>query len=252
MKIYLIHTQFNAANAYGNEITNDVFKENTNGLNRSGFGIDKSLVMLYWGSEGLCYSFDDNIARPENHPKDGIILLVSDKKYAEVNQEGKKVNSEAIDNRLNTFLNEDDTVLLAYHQNNNYNKFPEAYKKLAQQAIAKSHLANDTATNLEKNPFYQLVAIVNSEDEDAFNEGFSKLQSCFSTAEELENETVLNKKLSLLYKILGEPLLTENNFKGEEKELAQPYFDCDISDSKEDTKTARLRYLRDVLLKNVI
>ena len=48
-----------------------------------------------------------------------------------------------------------------------------------------------------------------------------------------EKQNSLNSKLDLLYKLLGNQLLKEHDFKGLEKELVKPYFELDVTNIKE-------------------
>ncbi|AFU68912.1 hypothetical protein P700755_002121 [Psychroflexus torquis ATCC 700755] len=98
-------------------------------------------------------------------------------------------------------------------------------------------LGSNQARHYQNLPFYLT-------NETALNNWVAEIKG------ENKNASDLNQKLTLLYKLLGKPLLTINEFEGEEKELAKPYFELeyDKDNAKEDEKTARLRHLRDSLL----
>jgi hypothetical protein len=147
---------------------------------------------------------------------------------------------------LTSFWGSGENCLMLHHSNqsNEINKFIEENSSRCHKG---RHETNDDYYN-------KLKFLINNDttlDVEIFVEYYyDKLKAELNP----ETQNLLNKKLTLLYKLLGNPLLTINELDEEEKELAKPYFELkyDKDNAKEDEKTARLRHLRDELLKDAV
>lgn len=248
MKIYLFHTQFNST--YSDLIgENNSFKQST-GRFSEGFGITKSIALVYRNDDNSNFLFNDEVKRPQN--VESVILIISDILYTS----GGEIQ-QVIEEILKNFIKEEDEIWFAYHQNENYKSFPDYFKATFEKQIKQIKPASHLKENLDENPFYKLVDIVNSNSVKQYITAFDNLQSIFHSDKEVQQTNDLNQKIALLYKVL-DPKFTAtkaDNLPDElkdKRDLLQPYFDCDVSESNEDEKTARLRHLRDVLLKDII
>lgn len=228
--------------------------------NKKIIGFEEEIFQVFISDKKLITKNINSNRHPKNF--NNSILLIEDSLFA--SQDGLFFDENYADLVITKadFLKNipvGQEIAIYYHHssyNNKHSSFDNWFDGFVNVSTSNGKNGSPTPFMHEANiasPFNSIMPLLESANEESFIQLLNDLKSEFLLSTEKKKEhTALNKKLSLLYKILGEPLLTKNNFKGEEKELAQPYFDCDISDSKEDEKTARLRYLRDVLLKDVI
>jgi hypothetical protein len=252
-KIIVVHTQFNSNEVYGNDINNIDFKiTEENVLNEHklpetkfiGFGEDKGLALLYFdnSSNNLKVIFEVGSVSLDTIPEE-FILLVSDKFYNE--------NKNLIETILKDLLKIDCQIYPIYHKRDTYDSFITFFQENFKEKIKLESVFKYSHFKTEKyywkdNPFYVLVELVNSVNKDSYTEALLNLKTFFDSEEETKQKKELNKRLNLLYKILGQSY----KIRKEDVAALSEISNYNSEDHKADITS--MRELRDILLKDII
>lgn len=248
-KIYLLHTQFNSVYDVKNRILNGNYDEDSN-TSKNSFGGDKAFCIITFQDKVV---IDYEINTSLNH--DEYLILISDKLYIDFKEE--------IDTLLAKCIDENTEILPFFHQRSTFSEFSEYFLKEYGNNIKRtgnyfySHITKSDSKDWKNNPFYKLKKLVDCNSEIEFKKYLNKIEGYLDSEETTKSKIDLNSKLRLLYKILNPSFtattLEESGLEGDEKELAAPFFEFNPDKyNSDDQKTARLRHLRDVILKDVI
>lgn len=227
-RAYLFFTKFNQKRVYEKYLSETV----KNSIKNLGFpGLQESIIQLYFDKNIKSVDIVKEDIVESNQP---LCICISD----------RMTEYEVVINTL--FKNLKDYNIYCYFHNSN-----EAMKnftlKSYEQCIVKhysfSHLEVDYGKT--ENPFYALAILTKSASIEVFYENLFDIQNKFLGSDvEISETDILNKKLKLLYKLLG------NNYsditKEEYKELKQEYED--LPDFPDEIDDEFIRQVRDLIL----
>jgi hypothetical protein len=248
--IYIIHTQFNRA--YSSNLVNTEFEiisknvENEYGGEEEkefGFGVTQSIALVYQKNR-LIVDFECTKLN-ENHP-DNLIILISDELFLS--------DPKTVLERLKGILTSVACrISPIYHQRNTFNEFIVAFEKEFKDKIIVpintfSHYVEDETSEWQENPFYALVELVNSQNEDEYKETLRKIASFLPTDKTIQEANEQKEKLKLLYNLLGTSISEET--KKTYQNLRTEYED--LPDIKDRFDVEFLKNVRDIILNKTV
>ncbi|MBK5208284.1 MAG: hypothetical protein JJE44_02120 [Flavobacteriaceae bacterium] len=153
--------------------------------------------------------------------------------------------NEDITNILKVVAEKDFEWYCFFHNGNQ--SMETSFKKYAIESKLKfyskkfSHFTKTESDNWDENPFYRLAELFDVKGESQFEDKIKEFE------EEYFGSYILNQKLTLLHKLLGDQKLDDT-----EKEIAKTALHDYVNEIKGSKKIEGIRKLRDELLKDVI